>query len=56
MECSHSILVCSFEVSVCSFICSSSDEEDEDLSKHKDNILLKDRKRKRHDAKKKVLY
>jgi len=56
MECSHSILVCSFEVSVCSFICSSSDEEDEDLSKHKDNILPKDRKRKRHDAKKKVLY
>lgn len=35
-------------------ICSSSDEEDEDLGKHKDNILPKDRKRKRHDAKKKV--
>ncbi|KYN38501.1 hypothetical protein ALC56_07115 [Trachymyrmex septentrionalis] len=31
----------------------SSDEQDEDLSKHKDNILSKDRKRKRHDAKKK---
>ncbi|XP_018052909.1 PREDICTED: UPF0396 protein CG6066 [Atta colombica] len=31
----------------------SSDEEDQDLSKHKDNILPKDRKRKRHDAKKK---
>ncbi|XP_012537826.1 NKAP family protein CG6066 [Monomorium pharaonis] len=31
----------------------SSDEEDEDLNKHKDNALPKDRKRKRHDAKKK---
>lgn len=31
----------------------SSDEENEDLSKHKDSILPKDRKRKRHDAKKK---
>ncbi|XP_071565859.1 uncharacterized protein [Temnothorax nylanderi] len=31
----------------------SSNEEDEDLSKHKDNTSPKDRKRKRHDAKKK---
>jgi len=36
------------------FICSSSDEETEDLIKQKDNILPKDRKRKRHDTKKKV--
>lgn len=31
----------------------SSDEKDEELSKHKDNIIPKDRKRKRHDVKKK---
>jgi len=33
----------------------SSDEEDEDLNQ-KDNILPKNRKRKRHDIKKKVSY
>lgn len=36
------------------FICSSSDEESEDLIKQKDNIIPKDRKRKKHDTKKKV--
>lgn len=36
------------------FICSSSDEESEDLIKQKDNIIPKDRKRKKHDIKKKV--
>lgn len=36
------------------FICSSSDDESEDLIKQKDNILPKNRKRKRHDTKKKV--
>ncbi|XP_012225088.1 NKAP family protein CG6066 isoform X2 [Linepithema humile] len=30
-----------------------SDEQDEDLNKHKDNVLPKDRKRKKHDLKKK---
>lgn len=36
------------------FIYSSSDEETEELVKQKDNISPKDRKRKRHDSKKKV--
>lgn len=42
-------------VSIYSFFCDSSDEEDEDLSKYKDNPSPKERKRKKHDVKKKVL-